>query len=192
MIAAGDFNSKHPEWNRRTRTPNGTTLHAFTMQNLLNYSKGIPDILYITIVKNREIYLTSKNALSSDHNPVLMLIGNCLNPVQKRKETIDRKKFTEDIDTKFQQPARIDCTNDLKKSKEHFEETIRTAITEASRTSETQQHRRTIPFHPYRQADQREKLCKRNSTHTKIWPIKLYYYQSTPMGSEKGFQRVQK
>lgn len=69
---------------------------------------------------------TSQPGIHSEHNPVLMHIENYMNPVQKSKEIIDWKKFTE---SKFQQSTRIDCTEDLEKAVANFIETVCTAVT---------------------------------------------------------------
>ncbi|EFA12510.2 putative RNA-directed DNA polymerase from transposon X-element-like Protein [Tribolium castaneum] len=89
-IAAGDFNAKHINWGSRRSNRNGNILNGFTDQHLdisvmapveptfYRNSDGTADILDVAIVKNvvHQVRLTAINDLSSDHNPVLMQIGN--------------------------------------------------------------------------------------------------------------------
>ncbi|KYB24901.1 hypothetical protein TcasGA2_TC034922, partial [Tribolium castaneum] len=89
-IAAGDFNAKHINWESRRSNRNGNILNGFTDQHLdisvlapveptfYRNSDGAADILDVAIVKNvvHQVRLSAINDLSSDHNPVLMQIGN--------------------------------------------------------------------------------------------------------------------
>ncbi|UYV77902.1 hypothetical protein LAZ67_15002762, partial [Cordylochernes scorpioides] len=84
VIAAGDWNSKHPLWGSRTSNNSGTVLHNFSEKENLDivapsspthYSPlGNPDFLDIAILRN--IPWTSRiktlDALSSDHLPVIL------------------------------------------------------------------------------------------------------------------------
>ncbi|UYV80173.1 hypothetical protein LAZ67_18001880 [Cordylochernes scorpioides] len=84
VIAAGDWNSKHPLWGSRTSNNSGTVLHNFSEKESLDivapsspthYSPlGNPDFLNIAILRN--IPWTSRiktlDALSSDHLPVIL------------------------------------------------------------------------------------------------------------------------
>ncbi|KYB24558.1 putative RNA-directed DNA polymerase from transposon X-element-like protein, partial [Tribolium castaneum] len=89
-ITAGDFNAKHINWGSHRSNRNGNILNDFTDQHLdisvmapaeptfYQNSDGAADILDVAIVKNvvHQVRLTAINDLSSDHNPVLMQIGN--------------------------------------------------------------------------------------------------------------------
>ncbi|UYV62896.1 hypothetical protein LAZ67_2002298 [Cordylochernes scorpioides] len=84
VIAAGDWNSKHPLWGSRTSNNSGALLHNFSEKENLDivapssptyYSPlGNPDFLDIAILRN--IPWTSRiktlDALSSDHLPVIL------------------------------------------------------------------------------------------------------------------------
>lgn len=88
LLVAGDFNSKHPTWNSRTTNRNGKTLrrhaddHDYEVigpQDPTHYSAPHrPDVIDLVLMKNINYYfdLDVIHDLDSDHNPVILKLGN--------------------------------------------------------------------------------------------------------------------
>ncbi|GJQ65647.1 hypothetical protein Trydic_g7737 [Trypoxylus dichotomus] len=87
VILAGDINAKHPSWNSRLTNASGAYLRRFaddfhllvnaTIESVIFSHNGQPDILDIVGMKDVAQFhqLTVLNELSSDHNPVLLQLG---------------------------------------------------------------------------------------------------------------------
>ncbi|GJQ65109.1 hypothetical protein Trydic_g7254 [Trypoxylus dichotomus] len=87
VILAGDLNAKHPSWNSRRTNASGTCLRRFaddlhllvdaTAEPTIYPHNGQPDVLDIVVMKDVAQFhqLTVLNELSSDHNPVLLQLG---------------------------------------------------------------------------------------------------------------------
>ena len=92
-IIGGDLNAKHNNWNSRVTNTRGRALDllsrkiGFTVAGPTeptHYSGGLGDILDIFILKdvNVSFELETVVALSSDHNPVLMRLGDEVMSIQ--------------------------------------------------------------------------------------------------------------
>lgn len=177
-IAAGDFNAKSTEWNSRSQNANGRVLEAYLQRNpdvlvmapveptYHNYATGTPDILDIAVMKdvNREIRLTVVDALSSDHQPVLMHIGDGVNEVPRRPhEIVDWKKFSAVAEEKFQTTSNaIHDIEDLERAVAEFEENVRSSIEAAtSAVTEDRPRRRTIPYRIVRLIREKDRARRR-------------------------------
>ncbi|GJQ73713.1 hypothetical protein Trydic_g14047 [Trypoxylus dichotomus] len=87
VILAGDLNAKHPSWNSKVTNASGTCLRRFANDFHLLVDAAIeptifphneqPDVLDIVVMKNVAQFhqLTVLNELSSDHNRVLLQLG---------------------------------------------------------------------------------------------------------------------
>ncbi|UYV65879.1 hypothetical protein LAZ67_3005786, partial [Cordylochernes scorpioides] len=87
VIAAGDWNSKHPLWGSSKSNPSGMVLHEFSESAGLDiiapslathYSHiGHPDFLDFAVFKNVpwNFEITTVDALSSDHLPVVLKLA---------------------------------------------------------------------------------------------------------------------
>ncbi|GJQ79297.1 hypothetical protein Trydic_g16165 [Trypoxylus dichotomus] len=84
VILAGDLNAKHPSWNLRQTNASGTCLRRLaddlhllvdaTAEPTIYPHNGQPDVLIMKDVAQFH-QLTVLNELSSDHNPVLLQLG---------------------------------------------------------------------------------------------------------------------
>jgi exonuclease III len=86
-IIGGDLNAKHDSWNARVTNTRGRALYSMSRKmgftvagptEPTHYSNGLGDILDIFILKdiNLSFELETVVALSSDHNPVIMRLGD--------------------------------------------------------------------------------------------------------------------
>lgn len=91
-ILAGDLNAKHPLWNSVSTNSRGLALLKYVTSSSSNLTvtgpieptyyhfmvKTPPDVLDIAILRNilTSYDITTIQALTSDHNPILMTIGN--------------------------------------------------------------------------------------------------------------------
>ena len=92
-IIGGDLNAKHDSWNARVSNTRGRALHSMSRKmgftvagptEPTHYSNGLGDILDIFILKdvNLSFELNTVSALSSDHNPVIMRLGDVVESIQ--------------------------------------------------------------------------------------------------------------
>ncbi|GJQ65865.1 hypothetical protein Trydic_g3967 [Trypoxylus dichotomus] len=98
-ILAGDLNAKHPTWNSRLTNASGKCLRRFaddfnlvvdaSTEPTIYPHNGQPDVLDIVVMKNVNHFhqLTVLNELSSDHNPVLLQLGQ---PTPEEEDTPTR------------------------------------------------------------------------------------------------------
>ncbi|KXZ75606.1 hypothetical protein TcasGA2_TC035039 [Tribolium castaneum] len=178
-ITAGDFNAKHINWGSHRSKRNGNILNDFTDQHLdisvmapaeptfYQNSDGAADILDVAIVKNvvHQVRLTAINDLSSDHNPVLMQIGNEANdPMVCRYTSVDLRKFTKHLVNNFGTIPPIRSTEKINEAVQTFETKIRDAITSATRERRTSAPRLEIPT----QALSLSRQCSLNLTNADL------------------------
>lgn len=114
-IVAGDLNCKHPHWNSRLTNSNGKLLfnhmtrHGFSIYGPTkptHYpdSGKRPDVLDIVITNNLNISLSIDviQELSSDHNPVIIEVGNIARrvdlPERFNTKLTDWKQFRDCLD----------------------------------------------------------------------------------------------
>lgn len=92
-IIGGDFNAKHANWNSIVTNARGRALHTmsrrmgFTVagpKEPTHYAKGRGDVLDIAILKDvtTSFELETVVELSSDHNPVIMRLGDECDAIQ--------------------------------------------------------------------------------------------------------------
>lgn len=148
VIAAGDFNAKHTDWGCRVATRSGHTLSRLLDQNqdivLLAPdepthfpTRGVADILDIALLKNvrDSVSVEVIMELSSDHHPVLLLLGQQLEAQEDRinKTKTDWKKFQEVLNEDLGPIPTIDSEERLEEAVVKLEEKITTAVTNASK-----------------------------------------------------------
>ncbi|CAI6347011.1 unnamed protein product [Macrosiphum euphorbiae] len=109
LIAAGDFNSKHPMWHSYSTNRAGRTL--FKHAHLNDYSivapdtpayfppntRYRPDVLDIAIVRTPlQVRITNLAGLSSEHNPIIMELTSSAitTPSPNSGRYINWRKFT--------------------------------------------------------------------------------------------------
>lgn len=109
-IIGGDLNAKHPSWNSRVANIHGRTLLALSRRSdftvagpqeptHLHIPTGLADVLDIAVVKNlrHSFELETLTELSSDHNPVLLTVGDACEAIQPitryNHHKADWKKF---------------------------------------------------------------------------------------------------
>lgn len=109
LVSAGDFNAKHPLWHSHSTNQAGKTLFDHATINDYNIlapdspthfptiRNHRPDVLDIALVKlNLHTRITNLNALSSDHNPILLEISG--SPISSLPPSTNRfinwKSFT--------------------------------------------------------------------------------------------------
>jgi endonuclease/exonuclease/phosphatase (EEP) superfamily protein YafD len=92
-IIAGDFNAKHPAWNNYKSTPRGELLLQFTQDTQSVIAApltptmfpvhGRPSIIDFAILRNTNFFpiIRTVDELNSDHKPVLMFLGDPLDPL---------------------------------------------------------------------------------------------------------------
>lgn len=144
IVAAGDFNAKHPIWNSRKINPAGNILSKHLQKN--DYAVFAPttptyypfsqyhnpDVLDIALVRLPLFtQVFNINDLSSDHNPV-MLEFNCT-PITstppRPKRIINWLKYTELLRTQYTDPNPIiKNQSDIDTAINNFSSSIQSAI----------------------------------------------------------------
>ncbi|KAJ8909866.1 hypothetical protein NQ315_013903 [Exocentrus adspersus] len=140
VIAIGDFNAKAQDWNSRQLNPSRAALRRF-LENTDNVTaigpteptfdgqgRFAPDVLDIALLKAipTETDITSHNEGSSDHNPVLLTMGD-----PTRQGDIIRNTDWTDFRAEMQRSTaipRIETTDDLEAAVVSLETDIRTAL----------------------------------------------------------------
>jgi Reverse transcriptase (RNA-dependent DNA polymerase)/Endonuclease-reverse transcriptase len=139
IFAAGDFNSKHREWNCRATNRNGKTLRGFILSNNINLeapvvpthhsTRGASDILDIGLTKDLpSTTIDVHNELSSDHNPVVykLQINSC--NVNSRSTKILWHFFPHYIEKNLPESRHLNNTNDIDAEIETLQGTIKSSI----------------------------------------------------------------
>ena len=149
VIILGDLNSKHRAWNCHNNNRNGTKL--LDLSTKLHFQivapteptyycdrvNVMPSVLDLSLVKNIPYYFYAESVddLSSDHNPVIYVLGHKL--LYENKKLIynfreaDWKKYRSIIDQKILINPVINCPADIDSLVEQFQQTI----TESARQS---------------------------------------------------------
>lgn len=173
-ISAGDLNSKHPLWNSRTTNSSGSTLFnhiqrsdysvlAPTTPTYYPYAhKFRPDVLDIALVKvPLPILVTNLNALSSDHNPILLEIyGTPITPLPPSpSRIINWNKYVDtltlspiNVNPPVNNIPQIDSAIDL------FTNTINTAILNSSHIPLKRKNPNTLPDEIINEIRQKNRL----------------------------------
>ncbi|KAJ8917680.1 hypothetical protein NQ315_005127 [Exocentrus adspersus] len=152
-IAIGDFNAKAQDWNSRQLNPSGAALRRF-LENTVDVvaigpieptfdgqGRFAPDVLDIVLLKAIpvETDITSHHEGSSDHNSVLLTMGD---PTPQGdilvKRNTDWANFRAEMQRRTAIP-RIETTDDLEAAVVSLETDIRTALERS--TTETREVR---------------------------------------------------
>lgn len=146
LILAGDLNSKSRSWGCRSTNRHGTILDQYTENNNINIlaplvptffgTNGVADILDIALTKNfpNHININSPSVLSSDHNPIVLEIGDPPTTDVISNQITDWDKFRTIIGNKLTLSTKLLCETDLDNEVEHFTSQINSAIQEATTT----------------------------------------------------------
>lgn len=158
-ILAGDLNSKHPTWNSRTANRNGNCLRRFADDFELTVDgpdepthhtpNARPDVLDIVVMKNVTMthQLNVLSELSSDHNPVLLQIGD---PTHNQDEprhiqTISWPAFKVHIAQNLDDIQPINTTVELEAAVTCLTDRITHSIRYATNTTRIQDSRSHMP-----------------------------------------------
>jgi hypothetical protein len=160
VIAAGDFNAKHEAWGSRRANRNGRILieHADNIDIIIEAPPEPTyydardfhaDTLDIALLKNVpfQTRLHASQALDSDHLPVLMHIGDEANDANRNStvQITNWPRFAEILETDFGPVARIESVADLESATGAFEEKIKTAMSDSTRTRVEPQKKENLP-----------------------------------------------
>ncbi|KAJ8911153.1 hypothetical protein NQ315_008338 [Exocentrus adspersus] len=153
VIAIGDFNAKAQDWNSRQLNPSGAALRRF-LENTVDVvaigpveptfdgqGRFAPDVLDIALLKAipAETDITSHHEGSSDHNPVLLTMGD---PTPQGDIIVKRNTDWANFRAEMQRSTaipRIETTDDLEAAVVSLETDIRTALERS--TTETREVR---------------------------------------------------
>jgi hypothetical protein len=160
VIAAGDFNAKHEAWGSRRANRNGRILieHADNIDILIEAPPEPTyydardfhaDTLDIALLKNVpfQTRLHASQALDSDHLPVLMHIGDEANDANRNAtvQITNWPRFAEILETDFGPVPRIESVADLESAAGAFEDKIKTAMSDSTRTRVEPQKKENLP-----------------------------------------------
>lgn len=167
-IIAGDLNAKHPDWNSPTANPAGRKLRAHSMREgfrisgpteptrIPTHPRHKPSVLDITISKNltQSLDMETITALSSDHSPVLLMVGDDLVHVPQRPKLqwhrADWKLFQDTL-TKKISTSQIETSSDLDEAVSQITLNIQTSIADSvPLTVSTCNTRFNLPEHIHR------------------------------------------
>lgn len=145
LIVAGDFNAKHPTWHSRTTNTNGRTLREHADQHLYEVfapqhpthfqAPHRPDVIDLAILKNvqQQIELEVTHDLDSDHNPVILTLGNNLaeDDVTQVKKT-NWEKYVKFLDENPPNISIIHSTEDIEQAITNLNTAIISSITHST------------------------------------------------------------
>ena len=144
-IMAGDFNAKHQKWNSSRANRNGLELQEFlekepytlhvdapdTPTFYHNYIPDCQDVLDIALFKNFQggYAITNLYELSSDHNPVLLVLNLSGSPLAApiRCRT-DWTKFREAVESSISVPVELNGPAELEAAVARFTSEISEAV----------------------------------------------------------------
>ncbi|CAL1296039.1 unnamed protein product [Larinioides sclopetarius] len=158
-IAVGDFNAKHPAWNRGRPNRNGNTIHTYIVDNNLvliappepthfPYNHPSSSVLDFGILKNISTGdATSLNDLSSDHNPVLFKIqaNTNLSSPAKTYNIINWQHFSQLIHSQIPDNPKMDTADEIDTCINHLTNTINTALNLSTKTKVIKGKFRQLP-----------------------------------------------
>lgn len=161
VVIAGDLNSKHPTWNSRTTTRNGRRLHDYAENHRDIIIDGPvdpthypgngyrPDVLDIAILKDVTFQhqLTSLPELDSDHNPVLLHLGQLRNDHTETINSVSWPAFTDHLQDSMGRIDLIHTTEDLEDAVGRLTSRIQSSIRFATNTKPAPDRRDRLPDH---------------------------------------------
>lgn len=157
VIIAGDLNSKHPSWNSRVTNTNGRFLHGFAdTRNIVVDGPlepthfgaiGRPDVLDIAIFKDVTLQhrLNVVSELDSDHNPVLMHLGDEHEQRGDVSTSVSWPAFTDHLQNTLGRIPMIHTTADLEVSVQRFTSCIQSSIQFATNVKPVADRRNILP-----------------------------------------------
>lgn len=126
VILAGDFNSKHQQWNCNETNTNGRTVHRlleslddceviapYAPTHYPYTADHRPDILSYCIFKNISLPVRDISVLSelhSDHRPVLYYLGRPFDQPTETRTVINNRKFKQALSKR---DPRLDITSEI-------------------------------------------------------------------------------
>lgn len=155
IITAGDFNTKHTEWNCKTTNQKGRDMKKYVENRdvyilspteATHRQNGKEDILDMAMIKNitSNVYIEVSDNTTSDHDPIKVTIEG--ETIRKKKIFTDWKEFKNTLDTTTRIKD-IRSDEDLEKEVENLEETIKNAIRDTTREEDIEETRKPIPEH---------------------------------------------
>lgn len=151
-IVAGDLNSKHQSWNSRQVNTSGRKLLRYVDQRddivvigptaPTSYSsRGQPDVLDIAVLKNIAFmhHISTAQELSSNHNPVLLHLGEGRVPTETRTSSkVDWDMFGTRLDAELGTITQIATTRQLEEAVGTLTAKSKEAIEYATRTRQVE------------------------------------------------------
>ena len=173
IIVAGDFNAKHTSFNCRVTTPTGKMLYDFINYNNINCLApdsptfhggcGLPDVLDIALIRNVSLTpdIQSIDALTSDHNPVILTLGNVRgeNPVLVPKT--DWIKYQYQLDHFLSDIPTINSISDIDSAVETIAGNINSSIDNSTTLSSVGPRVGTLPQYLLRLKTAKNKARRR-------------------------------
>jgi len=148
-VAIGDFNAKSEQWNCRRHNRRGTELETFLerredvdvlapVEPTHFSNNGVNDVIDFALIRNPAMGLeiTATNEGSSDHNPVLLTLGEKENQQEATftSRTTDWEKYREILQRDFPPIPRLEHRQEIEDAILALENAIKAAI-EASTTT---------------------------------------------------------
>lgn len=158
IIAAGDFNSKHPSWNSRVSNGRGAVLRAYLdaremtaigpIEPTHHHPNGSNDILDIAVLKavSLQFSIETIHELDSDHNPILLTIGD-----DPRADDIVTTThtywpaFTDHLQRTLPHFAALEDTHQLEQAVDTLTSSIQQSLEATSTTKEARRSKPQIP-----------------------------------------------
>ncbi|GJQ80516.1 hypothetical protein Trydic_g12407 [Trypoxylus dichotomus] len=158
-ILAGDLNAKHPTWNSKVTNASGKCLRRFaddfnlvvdaTPEPTIYPHNGQPDVLDIVVMRNVTQFhqLTVLNELSSDHNPVILQLGQSVPEDEDTptRHTVSWPAFTNHLTNNMGPIMPIEDVGQLEASVQAVTERVLESIQYATNTIPIRDHRAFIP-----------------------------------------------
>lgn len=155
VILAGDLNAKHTDWNSNTVNSNGRKLSNFINKSTIAvlapnepthyHTDGNGDILDIALIKNisQQFTVTTLDELSSDHQPLIIKMGNSHEKDQYETKTTNWNQFRKLIEKNAIINVKSKYEIDIAVLK--FEEQTFEAINEATTTKISTYQPKNLP-----------------------------------------------
>ncbi|GJQ85884.1 hypothetical protein Trydic_g15340 [Trypoxylus dichotomus] len=159
VILAGDLNAKHPSWNSRRTNASGTSLRRFaddlhllvdaTAEPTIYPHNGQPDVLDIVVMKDVAQFhqLTVLNELSSDHNPVLLQLGQAApeDEESRMRQTVSWPAFANHLSAHIGPITEIGGPIELEAAVRQVMERVSDSVRYATNTTRAVDDRAFIP-----------------------------------------------
>ncbi|GJQ70362.1 hypothetical protein Trydic_g1824 [Trypoxylus dichotomus] len=198
VIVAGDLNAKHPSWNSRRPNASGICLRRFAdeLHLLVNATaeptifphNGQPDVLDIVVMKCVVQFdqLTVLDELSSDHNPVLLQLGQAASEDEEpwTCQTVSWPAFADHLSTHIgpitaigskQQYAKVFIpreVRDLIREKNRLRRQWQRTLNPASKAEYNRMARRTkVALDEFRNNRWGDFMVRASETPSRFWKV---------------------